>query len=120
MYEVVVSLVGLALLLSVLVFDCRVRVEATKSAEASHFSARLLQQACAALSSASSSVSRRLLISARAASITATQTLLAPVKFDGFVVGLGYSVCRLFHCVDHRARQKCGDGMLGPSGSIRP
>jgi hypothetical protein len=58
MYEVVVSLVGLALLLSVLVFDCRVRVEATKSAEASHFSARLLQQACAALSSASSSVSR--------------------------------------------------------------
>jgi hypothetical protein len=49
MYEVVVSLVGLGLLVSVIVFDCRVCLEATKSAETSHFSARLLQQACTVL-----------------------------------------------------------------------
>jgi hypothetical protein len=49
MYEVVASLVGLALLVAVLLFDCRVCIEATKSAENLHFSARPLQQACAAL-----------------------------------------------------------------------
>jgi hypothetical protein len=49
MYVVVVSLVGLVLLVAVLLFDSRVRVEATKSAETSHLSARLLQQACEAL-----------------------------------------------------------------------
>src|SRR5215469_7512066 len=49
MYVVVVSLVALGLLVAVLLFDSRVRVEVTKSAETSHFSARLLQQACATL-----------------------------------------------------------------------
>jgi hypothetical protein len=49
MYEVVVSVVGLALLVAVLLFDCRGRVEATKRAGTWHFSHRLLQQACAAL-----------------------------------------------------------------------
>jgi hypothetical protein len=33
MYEVAVSLVGLALLIAVILFDCGFRAEATKSAE---------------------------------------------------------------------------------------
>jgi hypothetical protein len=49
MYEVVVSVVGLALLVAVLLFDCRVRVEAIRPAGTWHFSDRLLQSTCAAL-----------------------------------------------------------------------
>ena len=44
MYEVVVSVVGLALLVAVLLFDCRVRVEAARPGTW-HFSDRLLQSA---------------------------------------------------------------------------
>jgi hypothetical protein len=52
MYEVVVSVVGLALLVAVLLFDCRVRVAATRPAGTWHFSDRPLQAAarrCASL-----------------------------------------------------------------------
>jgi hypothetical protein len=49
MYEVAVSLLGLALLVAVLICDCCVRAKGTNSAETSHFSVRLLQQARAVL-----------------------------------------------------------------------
>ena len=47
MYEVVVSVVGLALLVAVLLFDCRVRFAAARPGTW-HFSDRLVQSACAA------------------------------------------------------------------------
>ena len=46
MYEVVVSVVGLALLVAVLLFDCRVRVAAARPGTW-HFSDWLVQSACA-------------------------------------------------------------------------
>src|SRR5215469_52555 len=47
MYEVVVSVVGLALMVAVLLFECRVRVEEARPGTW-HFSDRLLQSANAA------------------------------------------------------------------------